>query len=114
MPVCATEVAELIQLNEEFVKRNIKIIALSCDSIQSHLQWQRDIKSLAGISTLDFPFPIIADEDRILAVKLNIIDSTEFDANGTPLAGRAVFVIDPKKKTRLSMHYPGIIGRDFR
>lgn len=97
----------------EFVKRNVKPIALSCDSLESHQKWCADIKVYSQCSGDAFPYPIIADEKRDLATKLNMIDPDETNADGLPLTARAVFVVDPKKKMRLSILYPATTGRNF-
>lgn len=73
----------------EFEKRNVKLIALSCDSVESHKGWIEDIKAFAKPKD-SFPYPIIADEDRDLAAKLGMIDPDEKDAQGMPLTARAV------------------------
>jgi len=112
-PVCTTELARVVQLYSEFQKRGVKVIALSCDSVESHNQWADDIKLYAKYSCDAFPYPIIADEMRDLATQLQMIDPDEKDANGIPLTARAVFVIDPNKKMRLSILYPATTGRNF-
>lgn len=61
----------------------------------------------------DFPYPIIDDEKRHLAVKFNMLDIDEIGQAGIPLTCRAVFIIDPTKKFRLSMLYPATTGRNF-
>lgn len=60
-----------------------------------------------------FDYPIIADEKRLLAKALNMIDKDELDGNGIPLTCRAVFIIDPAKKLRLQILYPATTGRNF-
>lgn len=112
-PVCTTELARLLNLYQEFVKRNVKIAALSCDSVESHKKWTEDIKLYASCAQTDFPYPIIADEKRQLAAQLMMLDPDEKDQDGIPLTARAVFVIDPKKKMRLSLLYPATTGRNF-
>ncbi|XP_060527694.1 peroxiredoxin-6 [Cylas formicarius] len=112
-PVCTTELARLVQLHEEFSKRNCKLIALSCDSKETHLKWLNDIKVYAGTLQEGFPYPIIDDENRDIAIELQMIDPDEKDAQGLPLTARAVFIIDPKKKMRLSILYPATTGRSF-
>lgn len=113
-PVCTTELAEVVNLMPEFEKRNFKVIALSCDSVASHLGWIEDIKSYAKCYSEGFPYPIIADENRELAVQLGMIDPLEKDKDGLPLTARAVFIIDPEAKMRLSILYPATTGRNFR
>ena len=92
----------------------MKIIALSCDSVGNHKKWIKDIEYFAKASKESFPYPIIADEDRDLAVQLNMIDPDEKDAEGFPVTARAVFIVDPNKKLRLSILYPATTGRNFK
>lgn len=61
----------------------------------------------------DFPFPIVADPERELAVALGMVDPKEKDAAGMPLTCRAVFIIGPDKKLKLSILYPATTGRNF-
>lgn len=112
-PVCTTELAQVLKMLPEFRARNVKVIALSCDSVASHNAWTADLKSYAGVNDDGFPYPIIADEGRELAVQLGMLDPNEIDANGIPLTCRAVFLIDPSKKLRMSILYPATSGRNF-
>ncbi|XP_026758826.2 peroxiredoxin-6-like [Galleria mellonella] len=113
-PVCTTELARVLNLLPEFTKRNVKVIGLSCDSVCSHMEWCKDIKCYAGYNMNDnFPYPIIEDKDRTLATKLGMVDMDELDPGGLPLTARAVFIVDPKKKFRLSLLYPATTGRNF-
>lgn len=112
-PVCTTELARVVNLYPEFVKRNVKPIALSCDTVESHNKWMEDIKVFAKYSGEGFPYPIISDEGRDLACQLHMLDPEEKDKDGIPLTARAVFIIDNKKKMRLSILYPATVGRNF-
>lgn len=38
-PVCTTELGRVANLISEFDKRGVKVIALSCDSVDSHKKW---------------------------------------------------------------------------
>lgn len=38
-PVCTTELGRVANLIPEFEKRGVKVIALSCDSVESHKKW---------------------------------------------------------------------------
>jgi peroxiredoxin 6 len=89
-----------------------KLIALSCDSVASHREWIPDIQAYGSL-TGDFPYPIIDDANRELAVKLNMLDKDEIGQAGLPLTCRAVFIIDPKKKLRVSILYPASTGRNM-
>lgn len=114
-PVCTTELARVLQLIKEFEQRTCKVIALSCDSVESHHDWIKDIQSYSSCGEGDgkLPYPIIADQDRSLAVQLGMLDPVEKDSKGMPLTCRAVFIIDPAKKLRLSFLYPATTGRNF-
>ncbi|XP_046676765.1 peroxiredoxin-6 [Homalodisca vitripennis] len=111
-PVCTTELGRVAKLVPEFQKRNVKVIGLSCDSVSSHNSWIEDIKSYSMVQG-DFPFPIIDDERRELAVQLDMLDPMERDKDGLPLTCRAVFIIDRLKRLRLSLLYPATTGRNF-
>ncbi|XP_073822692.1 peroxiredoxin 6a [Musca autumnalis] len=110
-PVCTTELARVAQLLPEFKKRNVKPIALSVDTVDSHNGWIEDIKAYGKLSSFDYP--IIADDKRELAIKLNMLDKDELNKDGIPLTCRAVFVVDNTKKLRLSILYPATTGRNF-
>ncbi|CAB0010770.1 unnamed protein product [Nesidiocoris tenuis] len=113
-PVCTTELGRVAQLVPEFQSRNVKVIGCACDTSSDNEKWLDDVKSYSKISeNTEFPFPIIADESRSLAVKLGMIDPDEKDKSGVPVTCRAVFVIDPSKKIRLSILYPATTGRNF-
>ena len=43
-PVCTTELGEVSRLIPDFTKRNCKVIAISCDPVDSHKAWIEDIK----------------------------------------------------------------------
>lgn len=87
--MCTTELGRVANLLEEFKKRGVKLIALSCDGVESHKGWIKDIMFESNYNG-EFPYPIIADEGRDLAVKLGMIDPDEKDAQGLPLTARAV------------------------
>jgi len=110
-PVCTTELGEAARLHKEFQDRNCRLIALSCDSVEDHKGWIEDIKCYKKLD--NFPFPIIADPERKLAVQFGMVDPDERTAAGLPLTCRAVFIISPDKKMKLSMLYPATTGRNF-
>ncbi|CAF0799408.1 unnamed protein product [Brachionus calyciflorus] len=113
-PVCTTELARAAQLSEEFSKRNVKLIALSCNDVNMHKDWIKDIQSYGNLdASKKFPYPIIDDKTRALAEKLGMIDPDERDNAGIPLTARAVFIIGPDKKLKLSLLYPATTGRNF-
>nr|AMK05620.1 perxiredoxin-6 [Euphausia superba] len=111
-PVCTTELGRVAKLTPEFTKRNCKLQAVSCDSVEDHHGWIKDIQAYNNLDG-NFPYPIVADEKRELAVQLGMIDPDEKTASGMPLTARAVFIIGPDKKLKLSILYPATTGRNF-
>jgi peroxiredoxin len=87
-PVCTTELGCVAQLDEEFSQRGVKMIALSCDDVESHKNWIKDVNAYSGKD--EFPYPIIADPKREIAVQLGLIDPDEKDSKGLPLTCRSV------------------------
>ncbi len=105
-PVCTTELGSLAGLKKEFDKRNVKVIGLSVDPVESHARWAADIKETQGNA---LNFPVIADGDRHVS---DLYDMIHPNANDT-LTVRSVFVIGPDKKVKLTLTYPASTGRNF-
>lgn len=115
-PVCTTELSRVAQLLPEFAKRNVKCLALSCDSNASHLAWLPDIAAYGtGCDmTASHGFPIIADASRQIANAYGMIPKDHnLDAKGLPLTVRSVFIIGPDKGIKMTMTYPASAGRNF-
>ncbi|XP_033124290.1 peroxiredoxin-6-like, partial [Anneissia japonica] len=111
-PVCTTELGMAAKQAPEFKKRGVKMIALSCDSVTDHNGCLEDIKDSSGEAG-DWPYPIIADKNRELAIKFGMLDPEEKDKAGLPLTARCVFIVGPDKKLKLSILYPATTGRNF-
>ena len=105
-PVCTTELGTVAKLKSEFDKRNVKVIAVSVDDVDSHRRWIGDIEDTQKTK---MNFPILGDADRKVSKLYEMIHP---EANDT-LTVRSVFVIDPKKKVRLILTYPASTGRNF-
>lgn len=117
--MCTTELAEVANLIPEFTKRDVKVIALSCDTVTAHKGWITDIKvnrTLGGFVCIDtlcshptpptlravmiqsyacyarsgWPYPLIADPNRDIAIQLGMLDPTAKDKSGIPVTCRAV------------------------
>jgi alkyl hydroperoxide reductase subunit AhpC len=105
-PVCTTELGEAARLKPEFDRRNVKAIGLSVDTLERHGSWNDDIAETQGTPV---NFPMISDPERKVADLYGMVHP-EADPSVTV---RAVFVIDPARKVRLSMTYPPSTGRNF-
>jgi thioredoxin-dependent peroxiredoxin len=106
-PVCTTELGAVAQMKEEFDKRKVKVIALSVSPVKAHHDWIKDINETQRTTV---NFPLIGDEDGRIAHLYGMIHPK---ANET-FTVRTVFIIDPKKKVRLTLCYPASTGRNFK
>jgi len=105
-PVCTTELGYTAKLKDEFARRNVKVLALSVDPVDSHKGWIEDINETQHTHV---NFPIIADADRKVS---ELYDMIHPNADSS-LTVRSLFVIDPDKKVRLMITYPASTGRNF-
>ena len=105
-PVCTTELGAVARLKGEFDKRNVKVLGLSVDPLDSHKAWAKDIAETQGCA---LNFPLIADKDRTVS---NLYGMIHPNANDT-LTVRSVFIIGPDKKIKLTLTYPASTGRNF-
>lgn len=105
-PVCTTEMGRTAQLAEQFAARNVKPLGLSTDTVAEHMKWIADVNDT---QKTDLQFPIVADADLKIA---RVYDMIHPEQSATE-AVRSVFIIDPKKKIRLTMTYPMSVGRNF-
>ncbi|KAK0681466.1 PRDX6 protein, partial [Pygoscelis papua] len=88
-PVCTTELGRAAKLAPEFSKRNVKMIALSIDSVQDHLSWSKVWGPCRAVGQISSAQPLTL----------------------SPCA--QVFVFGPDKKLKLSILYPATTGRNF-
>lgn len=105
-PVCTTELGYTAIVSGEFAKRNVKVLAVSVDDVDSHHKWIDDINDTQSTTV---NYPILADSDRKVATLYDMIHP---NASATATV-RSVFVIDPAKKIRLTLTYPASTGRNF-
>ena len=105
-PVCTTELGAVANIEEEFKKRGVKIIALSVNSVDDHEGWIADINETQNAKVA---FPLIADPERKVAQFYDMIHPNALDN----MTVRSVFVIGPDKKVKLTLTYPASTGRNF-
>lgn len=105
-PVCTTELGKTALLQEKFAKRNVKVLAVSVDPLDKHMEWRKDINETQHCTV---GFPIIADEDRVVALLYDMIHP---NASATATV-RSLFVIGPDKLVKLMIVYPASTGRNF-
>jgi alkyl hydroperoxide reductase subunit AhpC len=105
-PVCTTELGTTAKLKVEFAQRNVKVIALSIDSVESHREWIKDINETQNT---EVDFPIIADENRKIS---ELYDFIHPKASATATV-RSLLIIAPDKTVKLIITYPASTGRNF-
>ena len=105
-PVCTTELGYVASIRSEFDRRNVKVISLSADTLESHNRWARDIEDTQG-----FPlnYPLIADPDAEIAELYGMIHPNTDNARTM----RCVFIIGPDKCIKTMLFYPVNTGRNF-
>jgi alkyl hydroperoxide reductase subunit AhpC len=114
-PVCTTELGYMAKIQPEFERRNVKIIGLSVDPIESHADWAQDIEETQGHAP---NYPIIGDADFAVSKLYGMLPAS---VEGDPLERtpadnqtvRNVFVIGPDKNVKLVLVYPMTTGRNF-
>ncbi len=105
-PVCTTELGATAKLKEEFAKRNVKVVALSVDPVDSHHGWVKDINETQNT---EVNFPIIGDHDRKVSELYDFIHPNA----SVSATVRSVLIIAPDKSIKLIITYPASTGRNF-
>lgn len=104
-PVCTSEFVAFARAADRFEALGCGLLALSVDSLFSHLAWIRSIRERFGVA---IPFPIIEDPSMAIAKAYGMVAPSAADASLV----RAVFVIDPEGTIRAITWYPMTIGRN--
>ena len=105
-PVCTTELGAVAKLRGEFTKRNVKVMALSADPLESHVKLIGDINETQNTVV---NYPLIADPEFKIANLYDMVHPAITDK----FTVRSVFVIGPDKKVKLMITYPAATGRNF-
>ena len=103
-PVCTTEFVALSKAADRFAKLDCALLAVSVDSLYSHLAWVRAIRDNFGVTV---SFPIVEDPSMVVGRAYGMIADAADDA-GTM---RSTFFIDPAGIIRAITCYPATVGR---
>lgn len=103
-PVCTSEFIAISRASAQFAALHCALLAVSVDSLYSHLAWVRAIRDGFGV-TVDFP--IVEDPSMIIGRAYGMIDENAGDA----ATMRWTFVIDPAGIIRAISCYPATVGR---
>ncbi|KAI3741761.1 hypothetical protein L1987_59437 [Smallanthus sonchifolius] len=110
-PVCTTELGAMAAYADKFGQRGVKLLGLSCDDVQSHKEWIKDIEAFNKGKKVTYP--IAADPNREIIKQLNMVDPDEKDPGGQIIPSRALHIVGPDKKVKLSFLYPASTGRNM-
>jgi len=114
-PVCTTELGAVAALEDQFAARGAKVIGLSVDPVSDHGRWAQDIEDVTGHAV---KYPLIGDPELKVAKLYDMLpadagDSCEGRTPANNATARAVFVIGPDKRIKLTLTYPMTTGRNF-
>jgi peroxiredoxin 2/4 len=103
-PVCTSEFVAFAKASDRFRELGCDLLALSVDSLSSHLAWKHSIEHRFGVRV---PFPIVEDPAMGIARAYGMLP-----ANATSSATvRTTFVIDTQGVVRATVSYPMTVGR---
>ena len=114
-PVCTTELGYMARIKPDFERRNVKVIGLSVDPVDSHVKWSKDIEETQGVAP---NYPMIGDSDLKVSKLYGMLPADAGEScDGRTAADnqtvRNVYVIGPDKKIKLVLSYPMSTGRNF-
>jgi peroxiredoxin (alkyl hydroperoxide reductase subunit C) len=95
--ICPTEVKGFQQHLTEFAAHDARIIGVSCDSVESHLEW---VKELGGVE-----YPLVSDEGGKLANSYGVFDARE------GVALRATFILNRGREVLYAVASNANVGR---
>lgn len=114
-PVCTTELGAVAGLENEFKKRNTKVIGLSVDPVADHKKWSHDIEEVTGNMVR---YPLIGDPDLKISKLYGMLpESAGTTSQGRTAADnqtvRMVYFVGPDKNIKAVLSYPMTTGRNF-
>ncbi|HZY24230.1 MAG TPA: peroxiredoxin [Bacteroidales bacterium] len=109
-PVCSTEILQLAKMQDEFDKLGIKLIVVSTDELETHLEWKKSMEALKlnEEESVKIKFPIVDDDKRIIAKEYGMIHPSSNSTRDV----RGVFIIDPDNVIQAIYFYPSNVGRN--
>jgi peroxiredoxin 2/4 len=109
-PVCTTEILQLAHMQSEFDKLGVKLVVLSTDELETHVEWKKSMESLNlnNQGNVKIRFPLVDDSDHSISKKYGMIHPQ----SNTTRDVRGVFIIDPDNIIQAIYFYPKSIGRD--
>ena len=108
-PVCSTEIMELAKLQDEFDKLGVKLVVVSADPLDVHVQWKKamEMLTLNDNTKIKIKFPIVDDENIVISREYGMINAESKSTKSV----RGVFIIDPDDIIQALYFYPMNVGR---
>lgn len=103
-PVCTSEFIALSRAADRFAALDCALLAVSVDSLYSHLGWIRAIHDTFGVVVA---FPIVEDPSMVIGRAYGMVAAGATDA----AAMRSTYFIDPDGIIRAMVCYPATVGR---
>lgn len=109
-PVCSTEILELAHMQDALDKIGVKLVVVSTDPLDAHVQWKKSLESLDinNMGPVKIKFPIVDDANHSISKQYGMIHPL---SNSTQSV-RGVFIIDPDNIIQAIYFYPPSVGRN--
>jgi peroxiredoxin (alkyl hydroperoxide reductase subunit C) len=110
-PVCTSEILELAAAQKDFEKIGAKIVVVSVDALENHIEWEKNIETIKykDRDPVKIDFPLVSDQNMVIAKEYGMIQPSTSSTKDV----RGVFIIDPKNKVRAMFFYPMNVGRNL-
>ena len=110
-PVCSSELLELANMQKEFEEINVKLVVISTDKLETHVQWVKALEDLKYKDrvTQKIKFPLVDDYSQVVSKLYGMIHPT---SNSTKNV-RGVYIIDPENIIQSITFYPMSVGRNL-
>ncbi len=101
--VCPKEIIAFNQAADEFIKRGLKVVAVSVDSLSAHIAWKKQPFAKGGIGNVCFP--LVSDLNKKISSDYGILRTDG-------MSQRASFLIDKEYTIRYQVIYDKKIERN--
>lgn len=110
-PVCSSEILELAYMQDDFDKLNVKLLVVSTDSLETHVQWKKALEELnyKGRAPVKINFPLADDRKFLVSKAYGMIHAGSSSTKDV----RGVFIIDPDNIVQAIIYYPMSVGRNM-
>ena len=110
-PVCSSELLELANMQKDFEDLNVKIVVVSTDKLDTHVQWVKSLEELKykNRETQKIKFPLVDDNNKVVAKLYGMIHPSTNSSQSV----RGVYIIDDNNIVQYISFYPMNVGRNL-